>query len=124
MLVNKSGQFMQNPISASQGNRDKAAKQLRSPTRKYFLPGKTSLLFEAAELQMPKCLNLATAVAVAFIVVGCAEQSVVHKPVAAVQEANSHLGRMSNVRTTAYNHKEKGGRKNALGMYLSGHHVM
>ena len=82
------------------------------------------MLDEAAELQMPKCLNLATAVAVAFIVVGCAEQSVVHKPIAAVQEANSHLGRMNNVRTTAYNHKEPGGRKNALGTYLSGRHVM
>ncbi|HEX4638633.1 MAG TPA: 3D domain-containing protein [Chthoniobacterales bacterium] len=31
---------------------------------------------------------------------------------------------MSNVRTTAYNHKEAGGRKNALGTYLSGRHVM
>jgi 3D (Asp-Asp-Asp) domain-containing protein len=82
------------------------------------------MLNEAAELQMPKCLNLATAVAVAFIVVGCAEQSVIHKPVAAVEQANSHLGRMSNVRTTAYNHKEAGGRKNALGTYLSGRHVM
>ena len=74
---------------------------------------------------MPKCLNLATAVgAVAFILVGCAEQSVVQKPLAAVEAANSHLGRMSNVRTTAYNHKETGGRKNALGTYLSGRHVM
>jgi 3D (Asp-Asp-Asp) domain-containing protein len=82
------------------------------------------MLPEAAELQMPKCLNLAAALAVAFIVVGCAEQSVVHKPIAAVEEANSHLGRMSNVRTTAYTNKEKGGRKNALGMYLSGRHVM
>jgi 3D (Asp-Asp-Asp) domain-containing protein len=82
------------------------------------------MLFEPAELQMPKCLNLATALAVAFIVVGCAEQSVIHKPIAAVQEANSHLGRMSNVRTTAYTRVEKGGRKNALGKYLSGHHVM
>jgi len=82
------------------------------------------MLFEAAELQMPKCLNLATALAVAFIVVGCAEQSVIHKPIAAVEQANSHLGRMSNVRTTAYTCVEKGGRKNALGKYLSGHHVM
>jgi 3D (Asp-Asp-Asp) domain-containing protein len=82
------------------------------------------MLFEAAELQMPKCLNLATAAAVAFIVVGCAEQSVIHKPLAAVETANSHLGRINNVRTTAYNHKETGGRKNALGTYLSGHHVM
>jgi 3D (Asp-Asp-Asp) domain-containing protein len=83
------------------------------------------MLFEAAELQMPKCLNLATAVgAVAFILVGCAEQSVIHKPIAAVEEANAHLGRMSNVRTTAYTKAEKGGRKNALGKYLSGRHVM
>ncbi len=82
------------------------------------------MLFEAAELQMPKCLNLATAVAVAFVVVGCAEQSVIHKPIAAVETANSHLGRMSNVRTTAYTKKEKGGPRNAVGTYLSGHHVM
>ena len=73
---------------------------------------------------MPKCLSLATVVAVALIVVGCAEQSVVHKPMAAVEQANSHLGRMNGVRTTAYNHKEAGGRKNALGTYLSGRHVM
>ena len=73
---------------------------------------------------MPKCLNLAAAIAVAFIVVGCAEQSVIHKPIAAVERANSHLGRMSNVRTTAYTRFEKGGRRNALGKYLSGHHVM
>jgi 3D (Asp-Asp-Asp) domain-containing protein len=89
-----------------------------------YLRGGSSMLPEAAVLQMPKCLNLATAVAVAFIVVGCAEQSVIHKPVAAVEEANSHLGRMSNVRTTAYTRVEKGGHKNALGTYLSGRHVM
>ena len=82
------------------------------------------MLSEAAELQMPKCLNLATALAVALILAGCAEHSVVNKPLAAVEAANSHLGRMSNVRTTAYNHKEAGGRKNALGTYLSGRHVM
>lgn len=73
---------------------------------------------------MPKCLNLATAVAVVFVVAGCAEQSVVQKPIAAVEQANSHLGRMSNVRTTAYTRVEKGGHKNALGTYLSGRHVM
>jgi 3D (Asp-Asp-Asp) domain-containing protein len=31
---------------------------------------------------------------------------------------------MPNVRTTAYTRIEKGGRRNALGTYLSGHHVM
>jgi 3D (Asp-Asp-Asp) domain-containing protein len=49
---------------------------------------------------------------------------VVQKPLAAVEAANSHLGHMSNVRTTAYTRIEKGGRRNALGKYLSGHHVM
>jgi 3D (Asp-Asp-Asp) domain-containing protein len=82
------------------------------------------MLHEAAVLQMPKSLNLTVVVFISLVLVGCAEQSVVHKPIAAVEEANSHLGRMTNVRTTAYNHKEAGGRKNALGTYLSGHHVM
>src|SRR5256714_1790405 len=82
------------------------------------------MVWEAATLQMSKSLNLTIVLAVGCILVGCAEQSVVQKPLAAVEAANSHLGRMSNVRTTAYTNKEKGGRKNALGMYLSGHHVM
>jgi len=82
------------------------------------------MLHEVAVLQMPNCLNLAAALAVAFAVVGCAEQSVIHKPIAAVEAANSHLGRMPGVRTTAYTRVEKGGRKNALGKYLSGKHVM
>ena len=46
------------------------------------------------------------------------------KPLAAVATANSHLGRIPNVRTTAYTRVEKGGRRNALGAYLSGQHVM
>src|SRR5437016_1189978 len=82
------------------------------------------MLFEAALLQVPRSLNLTIIVAAGCILVGCAEQSVVQKPLAAVAEANSHLGRMSNVRTTAYTRLEKGGHKNALGKYLSGHHVM
>src|SRR5205807_305772 len=45
-------------------------------------------------------------------------------PLAAVETANSHLGRMPNVRTTAYTRKEEGGIHNALGKYLSGRHVM
>ena len=73
---------------------------------------------------MFKSLNLTIVVAVGCILVGCAEQSVIQKPLAAVEAANSHLGRMSNVRTTAYTKKEKGGPRNALGTYLSGRHVM
>src|SRR6266853_519494 len=82
------------------------------------------MLFEAAVLQVPKSLNLTIVVAFACVLVGCAEQSVVQKPLAAVEAANSHLGRMPNVRTTAYTRVEKGGRRNALGKYLSGRHVM
>src|SRR5712664_4262568 len=82
------------------------------------------MLWEAAVLQMFKSLNLTIVLAVGCILVGCAEQSVVQKPLAAVEAANSHLGRVSNVRTTAYTRVEKGGRRNALGAYLSGHHVM
>jgi 3D (Asp-Asp-Asp) domain-containing protein len=74
---------------------------------------------------MSKSLNLTIVVAVGCILVGCAtEKSVVQKPMAAVETANSHLGRMSNVRTTAYTRKETGGIRNALGTYLSGRRVM
>ena len=82
------------------------------------------MVSEPAVLQMSKSLSLTIVLAVGCILVGCAEQSVVQKPLAAIETANSHLGRMSNVRTTAYTRVEKGGRRNALGAYLSGHHVM
>jgi 3D (Asp-Asp-Asp) domain-containing protein len=82
------------------------------------------MLSLAAALQMPKSLNLTIALGVGCILVGCAEQAVVQKPLAAVEAANSHLGRMPNVRTTAYTRIEEGGRRNALGKYLSGRHVM
>jgi 3D (Asp-Asp-Asp) domain-containing protein len=78
----------------------------------------------SAVSQMSKSLNLTIGLAASCFLVGCAEQSIVQKPLAAVEAANSHLGRMSNVRTTAYTRKEKGGVRNALGKYLSGHHVM
>ena len=82
------------------------------------------MVSEAAMLQMSKSLNLTIVLALGCVLVGCADQSVVQKPLAAVEAANSHLGRMSNVRTTAYTRIEKGGRRNALGAYLSGRHVM
>jgi 3D (Asp-Asp-Asp) domain-containing protein len=73
---------------------------------------------------MPKSLNLTIALAIGCVLVGCAEQSVVQKPLVAVEAANSHLGRVKNIRTTAYTRVEKGGHRNAIGTYLSGHHVM
>src|SRR5438105_10657591 len=89
-----------------------------------YLPGRSSMVSEAAVLQMSGSLNLTIVVAIGCVLVGCAEQSVVQKPLAAVEAANSHLGRMPNVRTTAYTRIEKGGRRNALGKYLSGRHVI
>lgn len=63
-----------------------------------------------------RCLNLTLAGAVACFVVGCATQS---KPTLTSGR------RIPNVRTTAYTHLEGGsGRRNALGEYLSGRHVM
>jgi len=82
------------------------------------------MLSEAAVLQMSRSLSLTIVLGVGCILVGCAEQTVVQKPLAAVEAANSHLGRRPNVRTTAYTRIEKGGRRNALGKYLSGRHVM
>ena len=82
------------------------------------------MLSDAAVLQVSKSLNLTIVLGVGCILVGCAEQAVVQKPLAAVEAANSHLGRMPNVRTTAYTRIEKGGRRNALGKYLSGRHVI
>src|SRR5436853_7288290 len=82
------------------------------------------MVSEAAVLQMSRSLNLTIVVAIGCVLVSCAEQPVVQKPLAAVEAANSHLGRMSNVRTTAYTRKEEGGIHNALGKYLSGRHVM
>src|SRR5881275_2000167 len=89
-----------------------------------YLPGRSSMVSEAAVLQMSRSLNLTIVVAIGCVLVSCAEQSVVQKPLAAVEAANSHLGRMPNVRTTAYTRIEKGGRRNALGKYLSGRHVI
>jgi 3D (Asp-Asp-Asp) domain-containing protein len=82
------------------------------------------MLSLAAVLQMSESLNLAIALGVSCVLVGCAEQAVVQKPLVAVEAANSHLGRIKNIRTTAYTCAEKGGRRNALGTYLSGRHVM
>ena len=63
-----------------------------------------------------RCLNLALAGASACLIVGCATQS---KPTL------TNGRRIPNVRTTAYTHLEGGsGRRNALGEYLSGRHVM
>jgi 3D (Asp-Asp-Asp) domain-containing protein len=67
---------------------------------------------------MFKSLRFAGAVLAAAFLVSCAEQ-----PSHLIQSAGAH--RLRNVRTTAYTHTEKGcGKRNAVGEYLSGRHVM
>lgn len=70
-------------------------------------------------LQIPKGLGLFIALAAASLFVGCAQQAAVRPKTAA-----GNLRHVSKVRTTAYTHTERGGRHNALGTRLSGHHWM
>jgi 3D (Asp-Asp-Asp) domain-containing protein len=62
-------------------------------------------------------LNLTCALALACLLASCAEQSTPQRISAA------KIGRMQKVRTTAYTHTERGGRRNAVGTYLSGRRV-
>jgi 3D (Asp-Asp-Asp) domain-containing protein len=68
---------------------------------------------------MFKYIKVTIALAFAGFLASCAEQPVV--PRVTIQSPSVH--RMQKVRTTAYTHTEKGGRRNALGTYLSGRHV-
>src|SRR6266487_4182568 len=65
---------------------------------------------------MPKCLNLTLVALAACFLAGCATQP---KLISAASARH-----MQKVRTTAYTHSEKGGRRNALGAHLSSRRVM
>ena len=75
------------------------------------------MLPEGAISQMSRCLNLTLATGVLCLVAGCATQT---QPLVSAIPGQ----RMQKVRTTAYTHSERGGRRNALGIYLSGRHVI
>src|ERR1043166_2573613 len=68
---------------------------------------------------MPRGLNLTVAGVVVCLFAGCATQT---QPIVSTVPGE----RLHSVRTTAYTHSERGGggRRNALGIYLSGRHVM
>ena len=66
---------------------------------------------------MARYLNLTLAGLALSLFVGCATQT---QPIISTATGE----RRHNVRTTAYTHTERGGRRNALGIYLSGRHVM
>src|ERR1700704_4951946 len=62
-------------------------------------------------------LRLLVVVSIGCFLASCAEQQPIR-----VQSAKVH--RMSQVRTTAYCSRERGGARNAVGQYLSGRHVI
>lgn len=71
-------------------------------------------------LPISRCLNLAIGVGAACALIGCAEQPVTRTHSAAA----GNVRHVPKVRTTAYTHTERGGRRNALDKRLSGRHVM
>src|SRR5947207_804155 len=76
------------------------------------------MLFGAA-VQIPKLFVLTIIVAGTSFLVSCAQG-----PAAASKTTAAANARRMKVRTTAYTKTESGGRRNALGKYLSGRHVM
>jgi 3D (Asp-Asp-Asp) domain-containing protein len=67
-----------------------------------------------------KCLHLAIGMGAVCGLIGCAAQPGANSHSA----ASAKVRHMQKVRTTAYTHTERGGRRNALGKYLSGRHVI
>jgi 3D (Asp-Asp-Asp) domain-containing protein len=74
---------------------------------------------EPAYSQMPNSLKFALGALLACLLASCAEQPQLSKRASATSS-----NRIQKVRTTAYTHTEKGGRRNAIGTHLSGRHVM
>jgi len=81
------------------------------------LAGLTRRVMQGAVLPMFTCRNIVCVAAAAFVLTSCAEQS---KPMI----SSSAVHRMNKVRTTAYAPGDGGGKKNSMGQYLSGRHVM
>ena len=86
----------------------------------YPLPCIASMVLGLRCCQMFKYIRVTIALAFAGFLASCAEQQQVSH--ITIQSPSAH--RMQKVRTTAYTHTEKGGRRNALGTYLSGRHVL
>lgn len=80
------------------------------------------MVWSARDSQMPNCLKFALGALLACLLASCAEQPQSIKP-ASLSSVSNNNG-LQKVRTTAYTHSEKGGRRNAMGAYLSGRRVM
>lgn len=80
------------------------------------------MVLSPRDSQMAKLLKFSLGLLLACLLASCAEQS------QSVRTASSPgpvgTRRIQKVRTTAYTHTERGGRRNALGKYLAGSKVM
>jgi 3D (Asp-Asp-Asp) domain-containing protein len=85
----------------------------------YCLPYLAAMVLGPRCCKMFKYIRVTIALAFAGFLASCAEQPVPH---VTIQSPSAH--RTQKVRTTAYTHTERGGRRNALGTYLSGRHVL
>jgi 3D (Asp-Asp-Asp) domain-containing protein len=74
------------------------------------------------DLRMSNLLKFALGLLLACLLASCAEQPTSVKTASTVGPVGAH--RIKKVRTTAYTHTERGGRRNALGKYLAGSRVM
>jgi 3D (Asp-Asp-Asp) domain-containing protein len=75
-------------------------------------------VIERLSREMSKVLRFTVVAFAACLMASCATNTTV----APARTAKSN--RMQQIRTTAYTRTEKGGHRNAVGMYLSGHNVM
>lgn len=74
------------------------------------------------DLRMSNLLKFALGLLLACLLASCAEQPQSLKTASNVGPVGAR--RIQKVRTTAYTHTERGGRRNALGTYLAGSRVM
>jgi 3D (Asp-Asp-Asp) domain-containing protein len=82
----------------------------------YRLPPLPSIGNDPFSAPMSKYLKFAGLGALVCLIASCETPS----PQATKQAATAHGRRITNVRTTAYTHTERGGRRNAVGKTLSG----
>src|SRR6266581_2347830 len=69
---------------------------------------------------MLKALKFVSVGLIGSLLIGCAQQSALQRS----RSAAASVGRRHHVRTSAYTRSESGGRQNAIGVSLSGRHMM
>jgi 3D (Asp-Asp-Asp) domain-containing protein len=82
----------------------------------YRLPLRPSISNDRFSAPMSKYLKFAVLGALVCLLASCETPS----PQATKQGPTAHGRRITNIRTTAYTHSERGGRRNAVGKALSG----